>query len=299
MATTTEHPRAPPCAAPQSDVKYPHRKLPEHACDSHLHILGPAKIFPYISQRVYTPPDCLISAYEQVRRYLGVTRCVLVQPSVYGSDNRALLNAVKGLRDQARGVVVLGENEPHATLHLMHELGVRGVRVNVVDVKSPRAELPREQLLRLADRVGPFGWHIELLLHVDEHPEMGEVLAKLGVPIVFGHMGYLSRGVTDYQCPGMEAMVSLMKAGQAWAKVTAPYRLDDGPGYRKAKQIAHWLGRECMDRLVWGSDWPHVMVGTKMPHDADLVDVVTEWFPDAEQQKALFADNAARLYGWP
>ncbi|MEM5428769.1 amidohydrolase family protein [Cupriavidus oxalaticus] len=290
---------APPCAAPLASVKYPRRSLPENACDSHLHILGPVGRFPYASERVYTPPDCLMPDYERVRRYLGVTRCVLVQPSVYGSDNRVLLDALKGLGREARGVVVLRGDEPRDILHLMHGFGVRGVRVNVVDVQSARAELPREQLLRLADLVGPLGWHIELLMHVDRHPDMKDVLANLGVPVVFGHMGYLSRGVTDYRGPEMQAMVSLMKAGLAWAKVTAPYRLDDAPAYHKARQIARWLGSECMDRLVWGSDWPHVMVRTDMPHDADLVDVVTEWFPGAEQQKALFAANAARLYGWP
>ncbi|MGY2488477.1 amidohydrolase family protein [Cupriavidus sp. CP313] len=290
---------APRCAAPLASVKYPRRSLPENACDSHLHILGPARRFPYVSERVYTPPDCLMPDYEHVRRYLGVTRCVLVQPSVYGSDNRVLLDALKGLGTQARGVVVLRGDEPRDALHLMHGFGVRGVRVNIVDVRSARAELPTEQLLRLADLVGPLGWHIELLMHVDRHPDMEDVLATLGVPVVFGHMGYLSRGVADYRAPGMKAMVSLMKRGLAWAKVTAPYRLDDVPAYHKARRIAHWLSSECMDRLVWGSDWPHVMVRTEMPHDADLVDVVTEWFPGAEQQKALFAANAARLYGWP
>ena len=296
---TTDLSSAPPCTAPLTSIKHPRRSLPENACDSHLHILGPAKTFPYVPERVYTPPDCLLPDYELVRRHLGVTRCVLVQPSVYGSDNRVLLDALKGLGRQGRGVVVLRGDEPWGALALMHELGVRGVRVNVVDVKSPRPELPREQLLRLADRIGPLGWHLELLMHVDKHPDMEAVLAKLGVQVVFGHMGYLSRGVADYRDPGMKAMVSLMKSGHAWAKVTAPYRLDDGPEYHKARQVAHWLSDECMDRLVWGSDWPHVMVKTEMPHDADLVDAVTEWFPAAEQQKALFAANAARLYGWP
>jgi predicted TIM-barrel fold metal-dependent hydrolase len=54
-----------------------------------------------------------------------------------------------------------------------------------------------------------------------------------------------------------------------------------------------------MERIVWGTDWPHVMVKHDMPHDADLLNAAGEWLPAKEQQNALFADNAANLYGWP
>jgi len=293
------HSVAPPCAAPLTSVKYPRHSLPANACDSHLHILGPAKKFPYIPERVYTPQDCLLADYEGVRRSLGVARCVVVQPSVYGHDNGALLDALEHLGDAARGVVVLRGDEPQGELQGMHALGVRGARVNIVDLKSPRPQLPREQLQRLADLIRPMDWHLELLMHVDQHPDMEEVLGKLGVPLVFGHMGYLSRDVPDYRHPGMMSMLALMRSGLAWAKVTAPYRVAEAPVYRKAGEMLGWLAAECLDRLVWGSDWPHVMVKTRMPHDTDLVDLVAEWVPGQGQQEALFAANAARLYGWP
>src|SRR5258708_3308366 len=126
------------CQAPLAEIKCPQVSLPNKACDAHLHILGPALEYPYIAERVYTPPDCLLAHYEVVRASLGVKRCVLVQPSVYGSDNRVLLAALRELGDRARGVVVLGGSETADELKLMHLLGVRGVRVNLVDVKSAR-----------------------------------------------------------------------------------------------------------------------------------------------------------------
>jgi len=122
---------APPCAAPLTRVKLPRHSLPPNACDSHLHIVGPAQVYPYVSDRVYTPPDCLLADYQVVRGYLGVDRCVLVQPSVYGDDNRVLLAALWGLGEAARGVVVLRGDESHDDLARMHEWGVRGVRVNL------------------------------------------------------------------------------------------------------------------------------------------------------------------------
>jgi len=252
-----------------------------------------------VPERVYTPPDCLLSDYQAVQRYLGVARCVIVQASVYGYDNRVLLDSLVKLGDVARGVVVLHGDETPERLQRMHTLGVRGARVNLVDVKSPRPQLPQKQLQRLADLIAPLGWHLELLMHVDRHPDMEQVLGELGVPLVFGHMGYLSRDVADYRHPGMKSMLELARSGVAWIKVTAPYRLAEPPGYRKAGEMLHWLAGECLDRLVWGSDWPHVMVKTGMPHDADLVDLIADWLPERGQQEALFAANAARLYGWP
>jgi predicted TIM-barrel fold metal-dependent hydrolase len=293
---------APPCAPPLRSIRRPHSMLPPNSCDSHLHILGPARKYPYAADRVYTPPDCLLADYRTVQRYLGVTRCVLVQASVYGSDNRSLLDALAELGDSggdvARGVVVLEGRESREELDRMHRLGVRGARLNLVDLQLPRAELPKEQLLRLADLIGPLGWHLELLMHVDRHPDMEEVLNGLGVQIVFGHMGYLSRDVAEVRHPGMQAMLRLMKSGRAWAKATAPYRVAEPPGYERAGEIARWLASQCLDRLVWGSDWPHVMVKTAMPHDADLLDAVARWLPHKDQQVALFAGNPARLYGW-
>ncbi|PNG59707.1 MULTISPECIES: amidohydrolase family protein [unclassified Variovorax] len=290
---------APPCTAPLAEIRRPRFELPSDACDCHLHILGPATDFPYVQERVYTPPDCLLPDYDRVRDYLGATRCVLVQPSVYGHDNRVLLAALQAVGERARGVVVLRGDEATSELARMHSLGVRGARLNLVDLQTPCPRLPQERMSRLAEMIRPLGWHLELLMHVDQYPDMASVLGDLGVPLVFGHMGYLSRNVADEQHPGMQAMLDLARAQLGWIKVTAPYRLADPPNYARAARIARWLAAVCPDQLVWGSDWPHVMVRTAMPHDADLLDQVAEWIPDREHQVALFSTNARRLYGWP
>lgn len=289
---------APQCAAPLSHLVAPRIVLPPNACDSHFHLLGPATRYPYSPERIYTPPDCLLPDYLSLHKSLGLTRCVLVQPSVYGSDNRALLEALESLGNTGRGVVVLSGNESTGELQDMDEIGVKGVRVNLVDVKSPSANLPIEVLLRLQDRILPLGWHLELLVHVDKYPNLDEELRSLEVPIVFGHMGYLSRGVNPDH-PGMTAMLALLQSGRAWAKITGPYRIGlEGALYDAAAEIARRLASHCMDRLVWGSDWPHVMVNGPMPHDADLLNAVTDWMPNQDQQQALFSDNPAKLYQW-
>lgn len=289
---------APHCAGPLFNLVAPRVTLPSNACDSHFHIFGPVTRYPYSSDRTYTPPDCLLEDYLVLQRSLGLTRCVLIQPSVYGSDNTALLDALKSLGNAGRGIVVLSGKESTGELRDMNAVGVKGVRVNLVDVKVPSADLPMDALLRVQERVAPLGWHLELLVHVDKYPDLDETLSSLEVPIVFGHMGYLSRGISPDHS-GMKAMLALLKSGRAWAKVTGPYRIGlDGPPYETAAQIARWLAKHCMERLVWGSDWPHVMVKGPMPHDADLLNAVTDWIPGKDQQQAIFSDNPAKLYQW-
>ena len=185
---------SPQCARPLTNLVTPRVALPTNACDSHLHILGPAARYPYNPDRIYTPPDCLLAEYLTLRNSLGLTRCVLVQPSVYGSDNSALLEALRSLGNAGRGVVVLSGKESIGELRDMDAVGVKGVRVNLVDVRSPSANLPIEALLWLQERISPLGWHLELLVHVDKYPKLGEELSSLEVPIVFGHMGYLLAG---------------------------------------------------------------------------------------------------------
>jgi 2-pyrone-4,6-dicarboxylate lactonase len=289
---------APPCAEPLTNLVTPRVTLPSNACDSHFHIFGPATRYPYSSERVYTPPDCHLADHMSLQKSLGLTRCVLIQPSVYGSDNTALLDGLKNLGSAGRGVVVLNGRESTGELREMDAVGVKGVRVNLVDVKLPSANLPIDALHRLQDRISPLGWHLELLVHVDKYPDLDEALRSLEIPIVFGHMGYLSRGVKPDH-PGMKAMLALLQSGRAWAKITGPYRIGlDGPPYETAAEIARWLAKHCMERLVWGSDWPHVMVKGPMPHDADLLNAVTDWIPGHDQQQALFSNNPAELYQW-
>jgi 2-pyrone-4,6-dicarboxylate lactonase len=289
---------APLCEAPRPELIKPKIVLPADACDSHFHIFGPSSKYSYISDRVYTPPDSFLSDYLRLRNSLGLSRCVLVQPSVYGNDNSALLNGLRTLGNSARAVVVLSGRETDSELLEMNAAGVKGVRVNLVDVKVPGAGLPIDRLFRLQERIAPLGWHLELLVHVDQHPDLEETLDVLEVPIVFGHMGYLSRSASPDH-PGMKAMLGLLRSGRAWAKLTGPYRIGaEGAPYETARTIARWLIENCPHRLVWGSDWPHVMVRGGMPHDADLLNEVAEWDPQRDHLQSIFVSNPASLYQW-
>ena len=292
-------PEPPLCAAPDPHPRAPRLTLPPQACDCHAHICGPPSRYAYYPRRVYTPPDALLPDYQGMLATLGVERAVLVQPSVYGTDNAALLDALAAASPRVRGVAVVGDDAGEADLERMHRAGVRGVRCNVVDVPpDEKGKLPLEQLTRLARKIERFGWHIELLLHVDEFPDFDRAFADFPVPVVVGHLGYMKtdRGL---EAPGFQALLRSMRGGRCWVKLTGPYRISTQPfPHRDVTPFAHALLDAAPGRVVWGTDWPHVMVKGRMPNDGDLCDLLSDWVPDPALCQRVLVDNPAALYGF-
>jgi predicted TIM-barrel fold metal-dependent hydrolase len=296
---TTAAAEAPACAPPDFNPRPPKLRLPPRACDTHAHILGPKERHPYVPERVYTPPDCLLPDYLHMLDTLGIERAVLVQPSVYGTDNTVLLEALKHQRKRLRGVAVVSAEVSDVELSLLNEAGVRGARVNVVDVKDRKpGSLPLEQLEKLARRIEPFGWHLELLLHVDEFPHLDRLLGGFPVDVVFGHLGYMKTAL-GFDAPGFQALLRLLKAGRTWVKLTGPYRISsEPPPYPDVTPFARALLEAAPERILWGTDWPHVMLKGRMPNDGELADLVAEWIPDGTLRHQVLVRNPERLYGF-
>jgi 2-pyrone-4,6-dicarboxylate lactonase len=289
----------PTCAPHDPAPRAPSFAVPPGACDCHAHVCGPPSRYPYAPERIYTPPDALPVEYRHMLDALGVERAVLVQPSVYGTDNRAMLAALAADPQRLRAVAVVPFDVSTAEIEKLHAQGVRGVRCNIVDLKDGKGVLPIDALKALAAKVAPFGWHMEFLMHVDEFPDLDRQLASITIPVVFGHLGYVpvARGL---RTPGFEALLRLMKDGRAWVKLTAPYRLtlSELP-YADVDEFAARLLEAAPQRLVWGSDWPHVIIKTAMPNDGALFDVFGRWVHDANIRRRILVDNAAALYGFP
>ena len=298
----TNQPSAPLCQAPDPEIRSPKIAFPAGAVDCHAHICGPATQFPYAQERIYTPPDATLENYESLLDMLGVDRAVLVQPSVYGSDNRAMLAALKAQPEKFRGVAVVSNNVNEIgdqELEQLHAAGVRGIRCNIVDVVDKSAGLPIQNLKALAERIKPFGWHLELLMHVNEYPDLAKVFENFPVDLVFGHFGY-SHAKHGIQDPGFQGLLELLKNQQAWVKMTGPYRICDGNlPYADMRPFNDAVIDANPKRLIWGSDWPHVMVKKLMPHDADLCDLFGDWVTDPSLRKSILVDNPCILYDFP
>jgi predicted TIM-barrel fold metal-dependent hydrolase len=230
---------------------------------------------------------------------LTVERAVLVQPSVYGTDNSVMLDAMRALGPQrCRGVAVVGDDVTDAELKRLHDAGVRGVRVNVVDVAEGKGVIPMRTLRPLAQRVKRLGWHVEFLMHADEFPDMDAQFADFPADIVLGHLGYMKtdKGLDQ---PGFQAMLRLMREGRCWVKLTGPYRISTHAlPYPDTLRFAHALLDAAPTRVLWGTDWPHVMVKGAMPNDGDLADLLLDWIPGASLREQVLVRNPARLYGF-
>jgi 2-pyrone-4,6-dicarboxylate lactonase len=297
--TLHAHAGAPQCAAFDPAPRRPAITLPPGATDCHAHICGPASRYAYDAGRIYTPADALLPDYRHMLAQLGVARAVLVQPSVYGTDNTAMLDAMRAGGTHFRGVAVVADDVAESELRNMHDAGVRGVRVNIVDVQDRKAgTLPLAALTNLALKVKPFGWHIEFLMHVDEFPELDTMLADFPVATVYGHLGYMKtgRGTGD---PGFQALLRMMQSGRAWVKLTGPYRISTQPlPHADTDAYAHALIKAAPQQVIWGTDWPHVMVKGVMPNDGDLANLLAAWIPDDAIRRQVLVDNPARLYGF-
>lgn len=271
----------------------------KNSCDCHAHVCGPESRYPYAANRLYTPHDALPSDYRRMLDSLGIERGVLVQPSIYATDNRAMLDALAQDPARLRGVAVVPWDISSQELERLHAAGVRGVRQNIVDLKVGKGVLPLEQLKTLGRKIKPFGWHVEFLMHVDEFPDLDRQLADFPVEVVFGHLGYVPTKKSADE-PGFKALLRLMKDGKAWVKMTAPYRLtSDGMLYGDTDKFARALVAAAPERLLWGTDWPHVMFAAAMLDDAKLFELFERWVPDEKARRRILVDNPAQLYNFP
>src|SRR5690349_12993498 len=133
----------------------PHLDAPANACDCHHHIYdGRFPVSPHWHQGF--PTGATVSDYRLLRRRLGTTRSVVVQPSTYGVDNRCLVDALGQLGPASRGVAVVDTGVQDAELRTLTDAGVRAVRVNFVAPQTWGTTTP-EILISLAKRVSPFG----------------------------------------------------------------------------------------------------------------------------------------------
>ncbi len=284
----------PACQGPNPFVNRPGFAVPLEACDTHAHVIGPADRFPMVANRSYTPPPAPEAAYLGMLDSLGVARGVLVQISVYGTDNRCMVESLKAHPERLRGVAVVAPDVDDAELAVLHAAGVRGIRINVLFGGG----VAIDEMERLAARVAPLGWHIQLLIDARNLPELGPRIMKLPVEVVIDHMGHMpvSTGIVH---PGFQWVLRLLGEGKAWVKLSGAYRISQaGAPFHDTLAFAQALVAAAPERCVWGSDWPHVSVEGPMFNTGALLDLLPRWVPEAAVRNRILVDNPARLYGF-
>jgi Predicted metal-dependent hydrolase of the TIM-barrel fold len=281
------------CLAPDATVHPLRFRVPPFAWDTHVHAIGPAERFPLAADRSYTPAQVPIEAYVALMDRLGIACAVLVQPSIYGTDNRAMVDALQRYPQRFRGIAVMADDVSDDELRALHAAGVRGVRANLLN----RGGISFAQARALAPRLARLGWHLQLQIDASTFDGF-DAIGALPVHVVIDHLGFMpaAKGTHD---PGFRRLLKLLEAKRCWVKLSAPYRLAawQRDGYEGVTPLARALVAANPQRLLWGSDWPHTDLRDGMPNDGDLLNLLDEWIDSAAVREDVLVRNPASLYG--
>jgi 2-pyrone-4,6-dicarboxylate lactonase len=281
----------------------PRFALPPGSVDAHCHVFGPGDTFPYAPGRKYTPCDAGKAQLFALRDHLGFDKNVIVQATCHGADNSALLDALAAAGGRARGVATVRRDVTDEQLQSMHAAGVRGVRFNFV--KRLVDFTPRDELMEIAARIAPLGWHVVVYFEAVDLPELWDFFTALPTTVVVDHMGRPDVG-KPVDGAEFELFLKLMREhSNVWSKVSCPERLSVGgpPAlkgevhpYRDVVPFARRIVEAFPDRVLWGTDWPHPNLKGHMPDDGLLVDFIPQIAVTRELQQKLLVDNPMRLY---
>jgi len=291
--------RYPACQGPDPDPTPASFSVPAGTIDCHAHVFGSAEQYPFSPTRGYTPPAATLASYRQLHRVLGnIERAVLTHPSVSGTDNACMMDAVDEMGGQFKAVVAVDAAVTDSDLADFNARGACGVRVNLADKGgNPFEDLRAVQ--KFTERLKELGWHLEVLIHVDDFPDLYDTLSGMAVDVSVGHLGYMK---TDkgLEQPGFQDFLRLLRDGKCWAKLTGTYRITTSARtpYSDVTPFARAIIEANSERVVWGTDWPHPTFKGVMPNDGALFDQLADWAPDAAVRERILVSNAEALYGF-
>ena len=286
----------------------PNFDVPRNACDCHVHVFDPA--FPYATTRAYTPAAATLDDLKALHAALHIDRVVIVHPSVYGTDNSCTVESVRALNGRARGVAVIDKNVTDAELADMHAAGIRGLRINLGAIGENDPAVAQRYLRAAAARAAPLGWHVLTYAALPVLSTLRDTIASLPVTLVVDHFACADAALGPDQ-PGLDAIYGLLRAGKIYVKISGGYRSSKQPGYADVAPLARALIAANVDRILWGTDWPHPGGGAGKPitdltsiepfigvDDGFALNRLNEWCGNRATLEKILVTNPARLYGF-
>ena len=263
-------------------------------------MFGPAERYPYAADLRYRPPLAPLEDYLALSHRLGIERYVFVQPSAYGRDNICMLDAMRAIGPHCCGIVDIDEHAPEAELERLNKAGVRGVRVNENPIKPREPGYSKTMLARierLDARCVEIGWMLDFLTPGWLTQELLPVMGKLKSRCTIAHMGMFLAKDGRAQ-PGFRQFLEFLRGSdRCWVKFTGTYRISVAPGFTDVAPMARALIEAVPDRIIWGSDYPHLSFADKVG-SVELFNLLGEWAPDAAMRRKMLADNPRQLFGF-
>jgi len=279
-----------------SGLQQPAIAPPPYACDAHMHVHDPR----YSSATDTLLQPATAADYRRLQARLGTQRTVVVQPRAHGTDNRATLAAILALgREQTRGVAVIKPEVSDKELDQLHAGGIRGIRFSLYTATHAVTDISMVE--PLAHRIHALGWHVQLHWTAQQIMQHAALLYRLPSTVVFDHLARLPLP-QGRQHPACTVVRRMLENGRTWIKLSGAYldsQLGAAGGYTDLDPIARGWVTDAPQRMVWGSDWPHVTEVHAKPDDAVLFDLLVRWVPEARLRQQILVDNPAVLYDFP
>ena len=288
-----------PSNAPSPRPQKPRLNCGSGAWDCHIHLLGPKSLYGTVPHAPYEAPDALPEDYLALQKVLGLGKAVIVQTMVQGHDHRCLLDALRRFPGRFRGIATPRPGTANTELTAMDKLGVRGIRM-VVSTGLAGIDAPHKPTFDapLIARAAEIGWHLQVVADTTKLVYLKDTLLSLPLDVVIDHAGLpnVELGVND---PGFRSLLALLDSGRCWVKLSGPMRFSQQHAlpYKDTLPFYQTLVGHAPERLVWGSDWPHVNYPqANIPSDDDLLDLMLEWAPDAATRNQILTVNPGILY---
>lgn len=283
---------------PLSDIQQPDAPLPAGACDCHAHIYGGRDEYALAPTRGFDPaPGSLgdyVRAYSELHRKLGFERGVLVHSNAYGTDNSVTTDAVARLGEGHKGIALVQPDISEQEMSKLASEGIKGIRLNLV---SPDA-FDLQTVKKRANEYIELGWHLEVIMKVADLPRVADDLASLPLEVVIDHHG-LPDVTAGTNAPGFSTLVELVRESKVWVKATAVYRFSQEPyPHDDTREFTEALVEANPSRVLWGTDWPHVLYGGPMPDEGALLNQFLSILTDPQTVERIMVSNPEALYGF-
>lgn len=286
---------------PPPPATKPRAHVPAGACDCHCHVFGPYAQYPLAPERTYGPPEAPVEAYLAMLDTLGIARGVLIQASAHGMDNSAMLHAISLHPERLRGVAVVRGSISRAEMIDLYQRGVRGLRfsrlLNPDGTPRYKNAVDVSEMIDLLPVMREIGMHAQLWIGLEQIAELEPMIRSAGIPLVVDHIARLEATV-GVEHSGFKLLCKLVQEGLLWVKLT-PYRCSTlYPDYPDVRPFHEKLVQANPDRLLWGSDWPHINMSKDIPDPGHLIDLLAQWTPDPKVLEKILVTNPARIYGF-
>ncbi len=274
---------------------------PAKGCDCQFHIYGDPKKYPPKKDAFYQPPNATFEDMRGVLRKLGLQRGVIVYPMPYGPDNRLLIDTLQALgpegRKDFRATCIIEDSVSDKELEKLDSLGVCAGRFNI-GKRYEQSYSPKD-VMRWIDRARAMGWHARLHVGGDDIIDRADFLDQIkGIEVSIDHMAHLhfEEGLDQ---PAMKWILNKLKNDGWWMMLSNGARDSKlESGYEDSIPFGKKFIEAAPDRMIWGTDWPHVNWKKKrMPNDAEVLELLYRYVDnDQALLKKILVDNPARLH---